>query len=146
MPVYFSNVPGKLLKEIDEFSGFALKKRPDLQIIFEESLTKGKEKQLEELAFTSKYVKGLIRVLKDSGSNPEVKNSDNIKNDLSENMKKAVNQLKEIIAESDDNTRSYFSRAYFQLTPESFMNLNELLEDLEWTKKYLNNQKRGMKN
>jgi len=146
MPTQYSGIPVNLVKEVDEFSGLLLKKRADLQIIFEESLGKGKEKQLEELAFTSKYVKGLFRVLKDGSRNSEIKNIDNIKTDLTENMKKVVSQLKEILSEVDINTLNYFNRTYFDLSSQCFINLNELLEDLEWTKKYLNSLKRGIRN
>lgn len=145
MTIQYSNAPGMLVKEVDEFSGYKLKKRPDLQIIFEETLNKGKEKLLEDLVFTSKYVQGLIRVLKEGGINPEVKNTESIQNDLSENMKKAVGQIKEAVSLADGNTQQYFQRTYFELSQQGFMNLNDLLSDLEWTKKYINELKRKPK-
>jgi hypothetical protein len=146
MAIHYSNAPGKLLKEVDEFSGYTLKKRADLQIIFEECITKVKDKLLDELTFTSKYVQGLLRVLKDGSSNPEVKNLDNIKTDLSVNMQKAIGQIKEVISTTDGNTQQYFQKTYFELSQQGFMNLNELLADLEWTKKYFNELKRHIKN
>ena len=35
-----------------------------------------------------------------------------------------------------------FESTYFELTQESFINMNELLADLEWAKMYLNEIKR----
>jgi hypothetical protein len=146
MTIQYSNAPGKLVKEVDEFSGYKLKKRADLQIIFEETLNKGKEKLLEDLAFTSKYVQGLIRVLRESSNNPEIKNLENIQSDLGANMQKAITRIKEIVASSDGSTQQYFQRTYFELSQQGFMNLNDLLSDMEWTKKYINDLKRRPKN
>ncbi|MFO7444745.1 MAG: hypothetical protein R6W90_00185 [Ignavibacteriaceae bacterium] len=146
MSVNYSNAPGKLVREVDEFSGNNLKRRVDLQIIFEETLNKGKDKLLEELAFTAKYIQGLIRILKDGSKNPDVNSLDHVKNDLTSNMKKIVVQLKEAITGTDGSTKQYFERTYFELSQQGFMNLNDLLSDLEWTKKYLNDQKRKTQN
>jgi len=140
-PLY-SNAPGKLIREVDEFSGNKLKKRVDLQIIFEETLNNDQEQLLDDIAFTSKYIQGLIRVLKEGGDNPEIKSVDHIKNDLTESMKKIVVQLKEALTYADGNTKQHFERTYFELSQQGFMNLYDLLSDLEWTKKYLNDQKR----
>ena len=146
MSVQYSNAPAKLLKEVDEFSGNSLKKRVDLQIIFEETLNKGRETLLDEIAFTSKYVQGLIRVLKDGSKNPDVSSVDYVKKDLTVNMNKVVEQLKEAVEGSDGTTKQHFERTYFELSQQGFMNLNDLLSDLEWTKKYLNEQKRKIRN
>lgn len=146
MSMEYSNAPAKLLKEVDEFSGGSLKKRVDLQIIFEESLNKDNSKLLDELAFTSKYTAGLLRVLREGSKNSEVYSLDHVKKDLSSNMNKAIQQLRAIMNDADGGTKQYFERTYFEMSQQSFFNLNELLSDLEWTKKYLNDQKRKMKN
>ena len=146
MNIQYSNAPAKLLKEVDDFSGSKLKKRVDLQIIFEETLNKGKEKLLDEIAFTSKYVLGLLRVLKEGSKNSEVSSLDHVKKDLTLNIKRAVDQLKEAVADADGGTKQYFERTYFELSQPGFMNLNDLLSDLEWTKKYLNDLKRKVRN
>jgi len=146
MSFEYSNAPAKLLKEIDEFSGGSLKKRVDLQIIFEESLNRNNSRLLDELAFTSKYVAGLLRVLKEGSKNSEVDNLDQVKKDLSLNMNKTITKIREILNDADGNTKQYFERTYFEMSQQSFFNLNELISDLEWTKKYLNVQKRKIKN
>ena len=46
------------------------------------------EDLIEELSFTSKYVQGLFRVLKQGSANPEVQNIEQIKNDISANLEK----------------------------------------------------------
>lgn len=142
MTIQYSNAPAKLLQEVDEFSGKSLKKRVDLQIIFEETLNRDRGKQLEDLAFTSKYVQGLLRVLKEGSKNTEVSSLDHVKKDLSANLNKAIAQLKDVLSAADGNTLQHFERTYFELSQQGFMNLIDLLSDLEWTKKYLNEQKR----
>ena len=131
-----------LLREVDSFSNSALKKRDDLHKLFDEIIRNQRHSLLEEVSFTAKYVKGLMRVLKGVVSNPEIENMEHVKNDLSHNMNKILDLLKEAVSESDESTRNYFNAEYFQMTQESFKNLNDLLSDLEWTKRYLNHQKR----
>jgi len=57
-------------------------------------------------------------------------------------MKKVVEQIKSIIFKSTENTKNHFEETYLKLSPECFKNVNQLLADLEWVKKYLNHQKR----
>ena len=69
------NSSEKFLNEVELFSsvkGGQLKRKEDLNIIFEEAFKHNKEKLLEDLSFTAKYLQGLMRVLKKGAQNPEV--------------------------------------------------------------------------
>jgi hypothetical protein len=133
----------ELLKNVDKFSNFELLRRDDLQILFTEGV-KAKNKELfENLTFTAKYVKGLIRVMKMGQENSEIKSIDHVKVDLTKNMEKVVGQIRELISSSSDADRNYFEENFLQMTTSAFSNLNELLSDLDWTKKYLNDLKRN---
>lgn len=138
--------PVMLLKEVDEFSSKQLKKREGLQILFEEIFKRNNEPLLEEIAFSAKYVEGLKRVLEEGRKNPEVKNLEQVKQDYTANVTKIFELLKEVISSADDATRQQFEAAYLQMTQESFLNFRSLLHDLDWTKRYLNHQKREKKN
>ena len=83
-----------------------------------------------------------MRVLKNAPGIPDVSSTDHIKNDLNENMKKGIEQLKEIISFSDASHLEYFDKTYFTLSPESFTNLSLLFSDLESVKIYINHLKR----
>jgi hypothetical protein len=131
----------QVVKEIESFSGNRLKRKSDLEIIIDLAFQNKKQNLLEGISFTAKYILGLQRVIKKGNTNPEITNLEQIKNDYTDNMKKAVGWLKEIINLSDQNIRSYFETTYFELSAQAFQNLNELFADLEWTKMYLNEQK-----
>lgn len=136
----------EIVRDIESFSGNRLKRKNDLEIIIDLTLQNEKQSLLEEISFTSKYLQGLQRVLKKGSTNPEISNLEQIKNDYTDNVKKAVGQLKEIINLSDQSTKKHFETTYFELSAQAFQNLNEFFEDLEWTKMFLNEQKRQMYN
>jgi hypothetical protein len=133
-------------KEINDFSEQKLKRRDDLKTLIEICFKNEKPVLLENLSFTAKYIRGLERVLKKGSMNLEINNLEQIKQDYLSNINKSVEQLKEIISLANTSDKNYFEETYLILTHEGFKNLNELLEDLEWTKMYFNNQKRQSSN
>jgi hypothetical protein len=72
---------------------------------------------------------------------PEVESIEHVKADISENMKKVIDQLRSILSGSKVNTKNFFEENYLSLNQNSFSNLNLLLADLEAIKKYLNHLK-----
>jgi len=135
-----------LVEEINVFSEQKLKRKNDLKILLEMSFKNEKSVLLENLSFTAKYIRGLERVLKKGSMNPEISNIEQIKQDYTNNIKKLIDQIKELISFADTEVNSYFEEKYFKLTQEGFQSLSELLEDLEWTKMYFNRQKRRTTN
>jgi len=135
-----------LVEEINVFSEQKLKRKDDLKILLEMSFKNEKSALLENLLFTAKYIRGLERVLKKGSMNPEISNIEQIKQDYTNNIKKLIDQIKELISFADTEVNSYFEERYFKLTQEGFQSLSELLEDLEWTKMYFNRQKRRTTN
>lgn len=131
-----------LLDEVEQFANNKLKRKKDLETLVRLSYENEKTKEFEDLSFTAKYIIGLQRVLKKGNTNPEVTNLEQIKKDYSSNFEKVVVQFKEILSSSSEEIKNYFHKTYLELNQESFINLNELLEDLEWTKMYLNKKKR----
>jgi hypothetical protein len=136
-----SNLSADVVDQIDEFSQHQLIKKTDLKTLYHLSVEKGNEKAFEDLSFTAKYVKGLIRVLKTGTSNPDVKSLEHIRKDFTHNMQKVVDQMKELVVNADEQIKTYFDSAYFELSNQSMQNLNLLLSDLEWSKKYFNERK-----
>ena len=134
------------VNEVEKFSGTNLNKKAELLRIYEKSINSGKEKVFEDLAFTGKYLRGLMRVLQNGSNNPQVESLDNIKADFSSNVKKVITQIKDIISDSDEALQKHFEENFFEMSQEGLTNLNELLVDLEWTKIYLNDQKKQKPN
>ena len=135
-----------ILNDVENFSDSLLKRRADLQIIIDESLQNNYEAEFEELTFTGKYVQGLKRVLQKGAEFQEIDNLDHVKKDLTENMEKVIGDIKALLIHSSETNKKHFEDIYLSLTPNCFQNLNDLLEDLEWVKKYLNYQKHSDKN
>lgn len=130
------------LDEVEKFTESSLQSKNDIQKLINIVVASKKEKQFEDLTFTSKYICGLMRVMKNAPGVPEVSSIDHVKKDLSENINKAVDQLKEILEESNKEEKDYFENTYTQLSSENFNNLQRLFSDLESVKKYLNYIKR----
>jgi hypothetical protein len=131
----------KLIGEIDHFSNHKLKRKDDLRTLIEIGFSSEKEKLLNSLYFNAKYVLGLQRVLKKGSSNPEISSLEKIKEDYTNNLIKSIEQIKELVNFSPEETKNHFNKTYFELSQQCLKNLNELFEDLEWTKMYLNKQK-----
>ena len=135
-----------ILNDVELFSDSLLKTKADLQIIIDESLKNNFGAEFEELTFTGKYVQGLKRVLQKGADFQEIDNLDHLKKDLTENMEKVIGDIRALLIHSSETNKKYFDDTYLSLTPNCFQNLNDLLEDLELVKKYLNYQKRSDKN
>ena len=61
-------------------------------------------------------------------------------------MQKIVDQMKEIVANADEQIKRYFEITYFDMSQQGMQNLTLILSDLEWSKKYFNIQKRQNSN
>jgi hypothetical protein len=131
------------LNSAEEFTNSVFTKKDDIMILISESYKNNKPEIFEELCFTGKYVNGLMRVIKTGSNNPEVKSLDHVKKDLSDNMEKVISQLKEITLNSSVEVKNKFEKKYFNLSPETFKNLSELVYDLDTLKKYINHLKRS---
>jgi hypothetical protein len=142
------NIPlnKNILNHVELFSDSLLKRKTDLQLIIDESLQHNFGAEFEELTFTGKYVQGLKRVLQKSADFQEIDNLDDVKKDLTENMQKVIGDIRALLIHSSETNKKYFEDTYLSLTPNCFENLNDLVEDLEWIKKYLNHKKRSDKN
>jgi hypothetical protein len=135
-----------ILNDVELFSDSLLKRKADLQIIIDASLQHNFETEFEELTFTGKYVQGLKRVLQKGADFQEIDNLDHVKKDLTENMEKVIGDIRALLIHSSETNKKHFDDTYLSLTSNCFQNLNDLLDDLEWVKKYLNYQKRSDKN
>ena len=134
------------IEEIENYSGNRLKRKDDLTTLIELGYSNNQNDVIEDLCFTAKYVQGLFRVLKQAAGNSEIQNTARIKTDLSVNLEKVKEKIEELLINSDEKTGNYLKKTYLELSQNSLFSLTELLNDLEWTKKYLNQVKRTSPN
>ena len=135
-------IDNSFLSEVENFTGSFLQKKEDVKKIIDAVVAGGKENEFEELTFTAKYICGMLRVIKNAPGIPEVTSIEHIKSDLSENIKKGIEQLRQILSSVSESEQNYFEQTYFKLTAQNFTNLSGLFSDLESVKKFLNYLKR----
>jgi hypothetical protein len=135
----------EFVNEVEKFSKHPLNRKAEMIAIYEASVDANQLDVYRELCFTAKYLVGMIRVIKDGGTNPQVNSLDQVKKDFSENMTKAIDQIRQIISGSKEEQKKYFEEEFFEKTHSALTNLNELLADLESAKLYLNYLKREKK-
>ena len=133
----------KFVDNVESFTGNPLNRKEDVKKLIQIVLEKGNEDKFEKLIFTAKYICGLMRIMKNSTGVSAADSIEHIKEDLNENIRKGVDQIREIITVSDVEKRDYFEKAYLSsATTQSFNNLYQLFSDLEAVKKYVNYLKR----
>jgi hypothetical protein len=132
----------KFIWNVENYTGNSLILKEDIERLIRIVIEKRKEEEFEKLTFTSKYVCGLMRIIKNEANVPVVNSIEHIKEDLNENIKKAIEQMKEIISGSDKENNEHFKQKYLSVTTQSFNNLYLLFADLEAVKKYINYLKR----
>ena len=130
------------LTGVEEYTGSLIQKKEDIKKIIELVAAEKKVDEFEKLVFTAKYISGMMRVLKNAPGIPEISSVDHVRKDLNENMKKGIEQLKEIIALGGESVEDYFNKMYFNLSTQNFSNITQLFSDLESVKKYMNHLKR----
>lgn len=129
--------------EVEKFSENKLLVKSDLQTLVFAAVNLLNQELFFSIAFTAKYVQGLLRVIQQAGTNPEINNLQQIKTDLTENMEKISGDLRTLLAGSSSEIKAAFEAKYLALTSESFANMRKLLNDLEWVKIYQNQLKRA---
>ena len=128
--------------EVEKFSNKKILLKADLRKLASAAVSSLQQELFFSISFSAKYVQGLLRVLQQAGTNPEIKNLDQIKKDLTENMEQITVNLKVLLANESAEVKREFKEKYLSLTAESFANLRKLLNDLEWVKIYQNHLKR----
>lgn len=130
------------LSEVENYTGNLLQEKEDIKKLIAAVVSGEKENEFEKLTFTAKYICGMLRVVKNAPGIPEITSIEHVKSDLSENIKKGIENLKQILSSASELEQKYFEQKYFNLTAQNFTNLSGLFSDLELVKKYLNYIKR----
>lgn len=131
------------LEDVEKFVGKKLNRKDDIEILIENYFKDKDLKRFDDFAFLGKYVNGLFRVVKSSGKITEFQNLEQVKKDLGDNVEKVTSRLREITFSLNDEFKINIEKNYFELSKESFQNIQHLVEDLDHIKKYLNFFKRN---
>ena len=131
-----------LTNDIEAYSNNKLESRANLQKILEIFFTKAEEGLLDEIIFTAKHIKGLVIVLKEASTKSEIQNIEQIKSDLSANIEKFREQIKNLISNESEEEKKFYEKNFLSFDEESFKNMQNLWSDLAWTKLFLNELRR----
>ncbi len=121
--------------------GEKLKYPEDIKRLITEAVERDNEKLLAELAFSAKFTKGLVNIIK--------KNNQDVSDEYFKKMEleyltiisSIKDMLKEIVSENGFLLK-VFEKKYFALTHQALENLNNFCVDLSYLKYYLNDKKK----
>jgi hypothetical protein len=142
----------KVIAEINEFSGGRLKNIRELSVLFESAVTdESLWDTFYQMQFIAKYLNGLGKILESNvqftGRNTQAsidpeQARKNIMQEYRENLILFTDLLRKLIRETDDEFRAEMEKNYLSLNTGSVANINSLIYDLSWMKKYYNSKKK----
>ena len=141
----YKNKAEKFCIAVDEFANGKLNNAEDLTRLTEIVFKLAKESQLEELSFSAKYATGLLKIIQSRNNNFEDDYFDKIKEEYTQTVKKVRLQLEDLLNDATPFIKNIYQDKFLAMTHESLNNLNLLMSDLSWTKMYLNDTKRSVR-
>ena len=135
----FSEETIDLILDIKEYSGGKLKNEFELSALIEFTINRNNIKIFEGIIFKAKFLKGLSKVM--AGYTESEEKREILLAEYTTELKSLTELINAVLSETDPMIKDSFVRKYFELTPECFMNLNLLLEDLSVCKDYFNDRK-----
>jgi len=142
----------KVIAEINEFSGGRLKNIRELSVLFESAVTnESLWNTFYQMQFIAKYLSGLGKILESNvqftGRNTQVsidpeEARKNIMQEYRENLILFTDLLRKLIRETDDEFKAEMEKNYLSLNTGSVANINSLIYDLSWMKRYYNSKKK----
>lgn len=135
----FSENTIDLILDIKEYSGGKLKNEFELSALIEYTHSKPNPVSFENIIFKAKFLKGLSKVIAVNTDSKE--NSEKLLAEYSDELKNLVSMIQNSLQNSDEVIINSFKNKFFELTPECFLNLNLLIDDLSVCKDYFNDLK-----
>jgi len=137
--------PQEFYESVIKFSGDKIKQKEDLKRIIELSFNNNTLQGFQDLAFSAKYVTGLLSIVRVNNENVNEEYLSKIKAEYLEHINKVKDLLIELLEPGTSFIKEIFKKKYFELKPECIENLSSLCEDLSRVKNYLNEMKEEKK-
>ena len=135
----FSEETIDLILDIKEYSGGKLKNEFELSALIEFTINNKNKKTFDDIIFKAKFLKGMSKVMAGTIENEESR--EKLLAEYTEELKGLTELIKDTLSQLDPVITGSFIQKFFELTPECFMNLNLLVEDLSVCKDYFNDKK-----
>ncbi len=135
----FSEETIDLILDIKEFSGGKLKNEFELSALIEYTKTRPNSITFDSIIFKAKFLKGLSKVIAVNSDSKE--DMEKLLSEYTEELKNLTILIQDSLIDSDAVIMSSLKNKFFELTPDCFLNLNLLIEDLSVCKDYFNDLK-----
>ena len=135
----FSEETIDLILDIKEYSGGKIRNEFELSALIEFTVNKQNKKAFDDIVFKAKFLKGLSKVM--AGNIESKENREKLLAEYTEELKKLTELIKGTLSNPEPIVINTFNQKFFELTPECFMNLNLLIEDLSVCKDFFNDKK-----
>ena len=137
----FSEETIDLILDIKEYSGGKLRNEFELSALIEFTINNKNKKTFDDIIFNAKFLKGISNVM--AGNIESEESREKLLAEYTEELKGLTELIKDTLSQLDPVITGSFIQKFFELTPECFMNLNLLVEDLSVCKDYFNDKKFG---
>jgi hypothetical protein len=123
-----------LLSTINEASGKMLKRSMDLGALIEIAEQHSMQEQLNDLAFSSKFIIKSFDLMQRIGN--DANGYEKLSQEFSDQIQKSQNLIKQFLDRTDAMTRAHFTGNYLEMNTLTMQNLMQLFHDLGWYKNY----------
>jgi hypothetical protein len=128
-----------LLSTINDASGKMLKRSMDLGALIEIAQQHSLQDQLDDLAFSSKFIVKSFELMQRIGKDGN--GYEKLSLEFSDQIQKAQVLMKQFLDHADGMTNAHFSGNYLEMNTLTMQNLMQLFHDLSWYKNYLIDQR-----
>jgi len=123
-----------LLSAINDTSGKTLKRSMDLGTLIELAQQHSLQSQLDDLAFSSKFIAKSFDLMQRIGKDGN--GYEKLSKEFSDQIQKAQGLIQQFLDHTDTMTRAHFSGNYLEMNTLTMQNLMQLFHDLGWYKNY----------
>jgi restriction endonuclease len=123
-----------LLSTINDNSGKTLKRSLDLGALIEIAEQHSMHDQLNDLAFSSKFIAKSFDLMQRIGKDGN--GYEKLSQEFSSQIQKAQDLIKQFLDRTDSMTKAHFTGNYLEMNTLTMQNLMQLFHDLGWYKNY----------
>ncbi len=133
-PMNLSQHTKALLSTINESSGNTLKRSMDLGALIEIAEQHSLQDQLDDLAFSSKFIDKSFDLMQRIGKDGN--GYEKLSQEFSDQIQKSQNLIKQFLDRTDAMTRAHFTGNYLEMNTLTMQNIMQLFHDLGCYKNY----------
>jgi hypothetical protein len=123
-----------LLAHITEVSGNRMQRPLDVGRLIELAAQTNKQKELDDLAFFSKFLSKSFELMKRIGIENE--GYEKLSGEFTADVEKSQALIRSLAEQAPKDVQAYFSVTYLTMNDNTMSNLMQLFYDLSWYKNY----------